>query len=294
MAPPAELELSLVPPRCLPYRERDLKPSRGVTTPLPTRLKFLPQRIADACTFPLHCTVSNPVRWIPSDPLPPHGRIRSRCSCAALNNGPRQLIYYVTTTVSVPHDNVLATPLIRLLLCASPRGRPLAGGDQGVVLLLADDKIRSAINGEATISAGAAVRAPGCGVGIDIQGRDERGQSHLVRQSRHVASRNHHDFRTGTEIFRSGLRLVYAFNHEGGHHRIHRGLLPDPDAPMPYWGVALSLGPNIIAPWMPKRKPAADAIHKAAARLVGHPRERAYVEALATLLQQSLRPERAG
>ena len=28
MAPPAELELSLVPPRALPYRERDLKPSR--------------------------------------------------------------------------------------------------------------------------------------------------------------------------------------------------------------------------------------------------------------------------
>ena len=109
MAPPAELELSLVPPRALPYRERDLKPSRERRdASTDASLNSPPQRIADAYISPaLHGI--EPGALDSSDPLPPHGRIRSRCSCAALNNGPRQLISHVSTTVSVPHDNVLAT-----------------------------------------------------------------------------------------------------------------------------------------------------------------------------------------
>ena len=31
-----------------------------------------------------------------------------------------------------------------------------------------------------------------------------------------------------------------------GHHRFTEASRLDPDAPMPYWGVALSLGPNIV------------------------------------------------
>ncbi len=97
----------------------------------------------------------------------------------------------------------------------------------------------------------------------------------------------HHEMTTTSDragkFFDQGLRLVYAFNHEEAIIAFTEASRLDPDAPMPYWGLALSLGPNINAAMDPKMEPrAVDAIHKAAARLAqATPRERAYVEALA-------------
>jgi len=98
----------------------------------------------------------------------------------------------------------------------------------------------------------------------------------------------HHEITTTSELaqkyFDQGLRLVYAFNHEEAITAFTEASRLDPDAPMPYWGVALSLGPNINAGMDAKAElRAADALHKAAVRLAqATPRERAYVEALAT------------
>ena len=98
----------------------------------------------------------------------------------------------------------------------------------------------------------------------------------------------HHEITTASEraqkFFDQGLRLVYAFNHEEAIAAFTEASRLDPDAPMPYWGVALSLGPNINAAMDPKAEArAVEALHKATLRLAqATPRERAYVEALAS------------
>ncbi len=98
----------------------------------------------------------------------------------------------------------------------------------------------------------------------------------------------HHTITTTSEraqqYFDQGLRLVYAFNHEEAIAAFTEAARLDPEAPMPYWGLALSLGPNINAAMDAKDESrAADAIQKATARLAkATPRERAYVDALAT------------
>ena len=97
----------------------------------------------------------------------------------------------------------------------------------------------------------------------------------------------HHEITTTSEraqkFFDQGLRLSYAFNHEEAITAFTEASRLDPDAPMPYWGVALSLGPNINAAMDAKAESrAVEAIQKASARLErATPRERAYVEALA-------------
>lgn len=96
-----------------------------------------------------------------------------------------------------------------------------------------------------------------------------------------------HEMTTTSDLaqkyFDQGLRLVYAFNHEEARAAFTEASRLDPDAPMPYWGLALSLGPNINAAMDSKAElRAAEAVQKATARLAhAAPRERAYVEALA-------------
>ncbi|MGH7257905.1 MAG: hypothetical protein ACREIM_05960, partial [Nitrospiraceae bacterium] len=98
---------------------------------------------------------------------------------------------------------------------------------------------------------------------------------------------HHVDITTRSEpaqkYFDQGIRLVYAFNHEEAVRSFEEAARLDPDPPMPYWGAALALGPNINAPIDRRQESrASDFIQKARARLQHvTPRERAYVEALA-------------
>ena len=45
-------------------------------------------------------------------------------------------------------------------------------------------------------------------------------------------------------FFDQGLTLLYAFNHDEAARYFHRAAELDPEAAMPYWGIALSIGPN--------------------------------------------------
>jgi tetratricopeptide (TPR) repeat protein len=44
--------------------------------------------------------------------------------------------------------------------------------------------------------------------------------------------------------FDQGIRLLYGFNHDEAARYFRRAAELDPRAPMPYWGIALSIGPN--------------------------------------------------
>jgi len=97
----------------------------------------------------------------------------------------------------------------------------------------------------------------------------------------------HHPITTTSELaqryFDQGLRLVYAFNHEEAIRSFEAAAQQDPQAAMPYWGIALALGPNINSAMEKKDERRAIEMVQKARRLAVNtiPREQAYIEALA-------------
>jgi len=99
---------------------------------------------------------------------------------------------------------------------------------------------------------------------------------------------HHHSISTKSpeaqRFFDQGLTLVFGFNHEEAARSFQRAAELDPQASMPYWGIALAFGPCInldVDP--PHEKAAYEAVQKAIS-LSPHTTEseRAYIQALAT------------
>lgn len=96
----------------------------------------------------------------------------------------------------------------------------------------------------------------------------------------------HHPITTRSEqaqrYFDQGLRLVYAFNHEEAIRSFEAAAQQDPQAAMPYWGIALALGPNINSAMEKKDEYRAIEMVQKARRLADRatPVEHAYIEAL--------------
>jgi tetratricopeptide (TPR) repeat protein len=70
------------------------------------------------------------------------------------------------------------------------------------------------------------------------------------------------------KFFDQGLTLLYGFNHDEAARYFRRAVELDPDAAMPYWGLALSLGPNYndTAVDAARAKATYDAVQKAVQR----------------------------
>ena len=100
---------------------------------------------------------------------------------------------------------------------------------------------------------------------------------------------NHHHLITtknpeAQKYFDQGLAFLYGFNHDEAARYIRRAAELDPAAPMPYWGLALSIGPNYNDVAVDEKRAAAtyDAVRKAVERAPnGSPTEQDYVRALA-------------
>jgi hypothetical protein len=98
----------------------------------------------------------------------------------------------------------------------------------------------------------------------------------------------HHPITTTSEqaqrYFDQGLRLVYAFNHEEALRSFEAAADWDSEAAMPYWGIALALGPNINSVMERKDESRAIEMVQKARRLAdgATPKEQAYIEALVT------------
>src|SRR5262249_21558271 len=84
-------------------------------------------------------------------------------------------------------------------------------------------------------------------------------------------------------FFDQGLTLVFAFNHEEAARAFRRASELDPQAAMPFWGMALAWGPCInldVDP--PHEKAAYEAVQKALLLASdATERERTYIQALA-------------
>ena len=97
---------------------------------------------------------------------------------------------------------------------------------------------------------------------------------------------HHHPITTASEqaqqYFDQGLRLVYAFNHEEAIRSFEAAAHLDSQAAMPYWGIALALGPNLNSAMEKKDEHRAIEMVQKARRLADRatPVEQAYIEAL--------------
>lgn len=88
--------------------------------------------------------------------------------------------------------------------------------------------------------------------------------------------------------FDRGLSLVYGFNFGAAERAFRQAASAAPSAPMPYWGLALALGPNLNArqPSLAGERAASDALAQARQRAQALPsspevaEERAYIAAL--------------
>ena len=98
--------------------------------------------------------------------------------------------------------------------------------------------------------------------------------------------RLHHPIATknaeAQRFFDQGFTLVYGFNHDEAVRSFRRAAELDPGSPMPHWGIALALGPNINLDVDPEREKAAyEEAQRAQALAAGAPaNERAYVDAI--------------
>jgi tetratricopeptide (TPR) repeat protein len=96
----------------------------------------------------------------------------------------------------------------------------------------------------------------------------------------------HHEIATRSaeaqQFFDQGLTLVYGFNHDEAIRSFRQAAELDPASPMPLWGIALALGPNINLDVDPAREQGAYETAQRALKLaVNAPAaERAYAAAL--------------
>ena len=84
--------------------------------------------------------------------------------------------------------------------------------------------------------------------------------------------------------FDNGIRLLYGINHDEAARYFRRAAELDPQAPMPYWGLALSIGPNYndTAVDAARAQATYDAVKNAEQRAAnGSARERDYIAAIA-------------
>src|SRR5690606_33282245 len=84
--------------------------------------------------------------------------------------------------------------------------------------------------------------------------------------------------------FDQGIALLYGFNHDEAARYFRRAAELDPDAPIPYWGLALAIGPNYNDTEIDEARAAAtyEAVQNALERAQrASPREQAYIDAIA-------------
>jgi hypothetical protein len=106
----------------------------------------------------------------------------------------------------------------------------------------------------------------------------------------------HHPIATSNsdaqKFFDQGLTLVYAFNHGEAIRSFRRAAELDPKSPMPYWGIALALGPNYNETTPEDEKAPFEAIQKARELSANAPEaEREYVAALAKRFTNDAKPD---
>lgn len=112
-----------------------------------------------------------------------------------------------------------------------------------------------------------------------------------------AVGRQHHPIQTKSteaqEYFDQGITLVYGFNHEEAARAFEKAAQLDPASPMPWWGIALAVGPNYNLDVDAEReKQAFRAIQKARKLADSAPQvEKDYVNALTARYTSDANPD---
>ncbi|HHY86267.1 MAG TPA: hypothetical protein GYA07_12170 [Verrucomicrobia bacterium] len=111
---------------------------------------------------------------------------------------------------------------------------------------------------------------------------------------------NHHHAvttksRTAQRYFDQGLTLCYGFNHPEAIRSFRGALHHDPQCAMAYWGIAYASGPHVNRPMTREDNDRAWAAIQRALALKAHvtPKERAFIDAMATRYQAEFKEDRA-
>src|ERR1700755_2994664 len=126
-----------------------------------------------------------------------------------------------------------------------------------------------------------------CGASLLLQAALCVGQMPMADMAGHSDSRpvvlveglgsSHHVIRTSSpeaqRYFDQGMDYLYAFNHDEARRSFERAAQLDPKAAMPWWGVALAVGPNYndIDIGHARAKQAVEAIGRAKQLAAGGP-----------------------
>jgi tetratricopeptide (TPR) repeat protein len=112
-----------------------------------------------------------------------------------------------------------------------------------------------------------------------------------------AVGRQHHPIHTKSseaqEYFDQGMTLIYGFNHEEAARAFEKAGQLDPTSPMPWWGIALAVGPNYNLDVDAEREKKAFEAIETARKLAGSaPRmEQDYVNALAARYSSQASPD---
>jgi tetratricopeptide (TPR) repeat protein len=121
-----------------------------------------------------------------------------------------------------------------------------------------------------------------------LTAQHDHGAALAPPEIRNDLGNHHHAIATKSseaqQFFDQGLILLYGFNHDEAARYFRRAAELDPASPMPWWGLALSIGPNYNDTAVDENRAKAtyDAVQKALALAPnGSPTEQDYVRAVA-------------
>jgi tetratricopeptide (TPR) repeat protein len=121
-----------------------------------------------------------------------------------------------------------------------------------------------------------------------LTAQHDHGKALAPPEIRNDLGDHHHAIATKSaeaqQFFDQGLILLYGFNHDEAARYFRRAAELDPASPMPWWGLALSIGPNYNDTAVDENRAKAtyDAVQKALALAPnGSPTEQDYVRAIA-------------
>jgi len=139
-----------------------------------------------------------------------------------------------------------------------------------------------------------------------LTAQHDHGKALAPPEIRHDLGNHHHAIATKSpeaqQFFDQGLILLYGFNHDEAARYFRRAAELDPASPMPWWGLALSIGPNYNDTAVDENRAKAtyEAVQNALRRATnGTSIEQDYVRALAKRCatpcreRRSMRPCRA-
>jgi hypothetical protein len=130
-------------------------------------------------------------------------------------------------------------------------------------------------------------------VGVPAEGASESASTACatIRWAGQLPLPHHDSIEAGPAVFRSRLNFVLRFNHKEAIRSFQGALKHDPDCAMAQWGTSLRFGPARKQADVQRRERhgLAGSGKIARAQVEGKPKEQAYIDAMASVINENTR-----